>query len=279
VHLRGWFRHSAGWRTSTQLLVAGAVIAVVAAAALAMRPAVDDFETSGAQPSDPSIKPAEAPSTLALLVATTHETTAPSATGTSPATTTPTTSAIADLLAVLEQIPVVLEHHDGYSRDLFLLWTDDDGDGCDTRAEVLIAESLTPAQVDPYGCTVVAGDWHSSYDDVTVTDPGELDIDHLVSLKEAWDSGAWAWTVDQRTAYANDLTDPRTLAAVTASSNRAKGDRDPSNWLPTNEADVCSYVADWIAVKARWQLSMDESEYGRIRNLLRGPCADMSIDQ
>lgn len=94
----------------------------------------------------------------------------------------------------------------------------------------------------------------------------------MVSLKEAWDSGAWAWNDQQRANFANDLGDRRALRAVTAASNQQKGDKDPSNWLPTDQSSVCRYVADWVAIKSRWKLAMDESEWGRIKNLLNGQC-------
>ena len=98
----------------------------------------------------------------------------------------------------------------------------------------------------------------------------------MVGLKEAWDSGAHAWLPSRRIAYANDTTDPRTLIAVSADSNQAKGDQDPSRWLPI-DSDTCTFVADWIAIKARWSLSMDPSEWGRLRNTLNGQCKGTSI--
>ncbi len=115
----------------------------------------------------------------------------------------------------------------GYKRELFPLWIDADHDGCNTREEVLIAESRSRAQVDPYGCKVVAGDWYSLYDGLTFTDPAELDIDHMVPLAEAWDSGASSWDTARRQAYANDLDHPQALRAVSAAANRSKGDLDP----------------------------------------------------
>ena len=163
---------------------------------------------------------------------------------------------------------------DGYSRDLFAVWIDEDGDGCDTRVEVLLEESTIPPAGN--GCDVTGLRWFSVFDGVSVEQASELDIDHLVSLKETWDSGAWSWSPEQRIAYGNDLTDPRTLIAVTASSNRSKGDRDPSNWIPAPEY-LCQYVADWIAVKARWSLTMDESEHGRLRNLIRDRCPGLEV--
>ena len=173
---------------------------------------------------------------------------------------------------VLAHIQQVNENGAGYSRELFRHWIDADRDRCTTRQEVLIAESLTPAQVDAFGCAVIAGDWFSAFDGLTHTDPGDLDIDHLVPLKEAWDSGAYAWTAQQREQFANDLDDGRALIAVTNSVNRSKGDKDPSQWLPPRQEYVCAYIADWVAVKKQWGLSMDSSEWARLRNLFSGAC-------
>ncbi len=181
------------------------------------------------------------------------------------------------ILDVLGTIQVMNEHPQGYARSLFKHWVDADGDGCDTREEVLIAESITKPQVDAYGCKVVEGDWFSPYEGGTYTQPGDLDIDHMVPLKEAWDSGAWNWTATQRQAYANDLSDPRPLIAVLNSQNRSKSDKDPSNWIPPQASYTCTYLANWVAIKAHWNLSMDQSEYGRIRNLSTKSCSTTTI--
>ena len=77
---------------------------------------------------------------------------------------------------------------------------------------------------------------------------------------------------ERLTAYGNDLDNPRSLRAVTGAVNNDKGDKDPSNWLPPNPAAVCTFLADWTAIKARWGLSMDQSEAGRIRNVLTDQC-------
>lgn len=179
-------------------------------------------------------------------------------------------------LDVLAFIPVTREQGAGYDRALFDHWITQPG-GCSTREAVLIRDSLTPAQVDPFGCRVVEGDWLSSYDGVTWQFPADVDIDHVVALKEAWDSGAWAWNDEQRRRFANDLSDPRTLRAVTDSVNQSKADKDPSNWLPPVESEWCRYLGDWLAIKARWQLTMDESEAGRIRNVVTRQCPDLTI--
>lgn len=182
-----------------------------------------------------------------------------------------------DALQVLSTIPVQSEYPFGYSRDLFPHWLDIDGDGCNAREQVLKRDSVTLPQVDPINCYVVAGDWVSPYDGRTVRDRTQVDIDHVVALKEAWDSGAWAWSAAQRIAFANDTSDRRSLVAASASSNRSKSDKDPSNWLPTRSSYVCAYLGNWVAVKARWGLSMDRSEHGRIRNVLTSRCVGLQI--
>ena len=182
-----------------------------------------------------------------------------------------------DAKSVLSSIRVENEYKTGYKRSLFIHWADLNGDGCDTREEVLKRDSISKPQVDPYRCYVVAGDWASPYDGKNLSDRGDVDIDHVVALKEAWDSGAWAWSESQRKAYANDMTDRRTLIAVTDRVNMSKSDKDPSNWMPPLRSYWCTYLGDWISVKARWGLSMDQSEFGRISNLLSNDCGSLTI--
>jgi uncharacterized protein DUF1524 len=136
------------------------------------------------------------------------------------------------------------------------LWVDADRDCRDTRDEVLAAESLVRVR----GCDIRAGRWRSYYDGVITRDASGFDIDHLVPLAEAWDSGARRWTAATRQRYANDLGDPRTLVAVTASVNRSKSDQDPAKWLP--QLGRCRYVRQWVAVKTRWGLSVDAPRSG-----------------
>ena len=99
--------------------------------------------------------------------------------------------------------------------------------------------------------------------------PRSFDIDHLVPLKEAWDSGAWRWGADERTAYANDLDYVSALIAVSASSNRSKGDQDPAEWMPPRAEDSCAYATGWIGVKYRWRLAVDAQEKRALQGILR----------
>jgi proprotein convertase P-domain-containing protein/uncharacterized protein DUF1524 len=163
------------------------------------------------------------------------------------------------LRTMVANLPVAAENRTGYDRDLFHLWIDADGDGCNTRYEVLIAEA-TKAPTVGSGCSLSGGSWTSYYDGATWTDPADLDIDHMVPLAEAWDSGARTWTAAQREAYANDLGDARPLVAVTDNVNQSKSDADPAEWMPSLSSVYCRYITEWTAVKTRWGLTVDSAE-------------------
>lgn len=179
------------------------------------------------------------------------------------------------VLDALRALPVQDENRVGYERSKFRHWIDADKDSCNTRQEVLKAEAVIAPQQGP-NCALSGGEWYSPYDDKYFTDARGLDIDHLVPLAEAWDSGASAWTAKEREAHANDLDDARALIAVSAASNRSKADKDPSEWLPPYEGYRCQYVTDWIADKTRYQLSVDPTEEAALaENLSR--CPDVPI--
>ena len=175
-----------------------------------------------------------------------------------PTTQAPTTQAPAPSDPV--GLRIEPEYVGGYNRDLFDDWYDADRNGCNTRKEVLIAESLDPVQIGSK-CSISGGRWFSIYDNVETTDSSKFDIDHVVPLSEAWDSGAWNWNADQRKHFANDLDQPFFLIAVTASSNRSKSDRDPAEWMPPNASYHCTYVRIWIEIKRAWDLSVDQAEH------------------
>jgi Protein of unknown function (DUF1524) len=117
---------------------------------------------------------------------------------------------------------------------------------------------------------VVGGRWSSVYDGRTFTDPSDVDIDHMVPLANAWRSGANEWNDNERGAFANDLDRPQ-LFAVSASSNRSKGDQDPSQWKPPNRDHWCKYAEDWIAVKHHWELTVTSDEKATLGDML-GTC-------
>lgn len=126
------------------------------------------------------------------------------------------------------ELPEPVESRNGYQRTSFWHWNVglDLDDGCNTRAEVLLAEALDSPQVGG-NCALTGGRWFSYYDEQTVTDPARLDIDHMVPLAEAWDSGASAWTAQRREAYANDQGVEGSLVAVTARTKQEEIGQGP----------------------------------------------------
>jgi hypothetical protein len=175
----------------------------------------------------------------------------------------PDTPSLAEAQAELNALTVAPEGSmTGYSRDKFPHWINQ-GNGCNTRQIVLKRDA------DYYegDCPVTSGKWYSYYDGVTLTDPSDLDIDHIVPLAEAWRSGANAWTQEKRQAFANDLDNPQ-LIAVSASSNRSKGDQDPSTWKPSRAGAHCAYAKWWIRVKYKWGLTLQSSEKTALQSML-----------
>jgi hypothetical protein len=153
----------------------------------------------------------------------------------------------------------------GFDREeRFPHWSRVPGTSCNTRQRVLVVERREGT---PDECRVVGGRWFSVYDGVSVTSSRTLDVDHMVALAEAWDSGADRWTEERREAYANDLGYADSLIAVTGSSNRSKSDRDPAEWQPPRLAVWCRYATAWTTVKVRWGLTADEAEIEALRDM------------
>ena len=125
-------------------------------------------------------------------------------------------------------------------------------------------------------CTVARGILEDPYTRQTirhVAGRSLIDIDHVVSLSDAWQKGAFRWTRTKRTAFAND---PLNLLAVDYSANRQKGDGDAATWLPANKAYRCSFVARQVAVKARYGLWVTAAEKSAIARVL-GSCPSFPL--
>jgi hypothetical protein len=184
-----------------------------------------------------------------------------------PPTSTPTTNTTSTGSATTQLDQLVVARAGsmkGYSREKFPHWRSA-GENCDVRDSVLKRDGT---KVKLSGCNVVAGTWKSVYDGKTLTSPTQVDIDHVVPLANAWRSGASSWTTKQREDFANDLDDPQ-LVAVSASSNRSKGDQDPSTWKPSDSSSWCGYAQDWIAVKTHWKLTVTTAEKSALADMLR----------
>lgn len=169
----------------------------------------------------------------------------------------PTLSATAGLDALTVRVEDTGAHYD---REAWGDWTVEGG--CDTRERVLKTQGRDVRT--GAGCKITAGTWVSSYDGVTVTRAGDLDIDHIVPVKEANRSGARNWDAARRSAFYNDTDN---LVAVTARSNRSKGDDDPAKYLPAH--DRCGYATRYVAVKVEYRLSVDQAEHDALETVLR----------
>ncbi|MFG2753952.1 HNH endonuclease family protein [Streptomyces xanthophaeus] len=175
-------------------------------------------------------------------------------------------------------LQLAAEDRTGYQRTSFRHWNAGElpSDGCNTRMEVLLAEAVEYPEIGP-GCTLTGGLWWSYYDNTTTNEARAFDIDHLVPLAEAWDSGASAWTPARREAYANDQGQASSLVAVSARSNRQKADQDPAQWLPSSADALCRYGAEWTATKLRWGLAVDEAERDRLLGIAAG-CGGTDVE-
>ena len=170
----------------------------------------------------------------------------------------PTPVSAATARTYLASLTVATEDRTGYDRDLFPHWITQSG-ACNTREVVLKRDGTNVVQ--DSACAATSGSWYSVYDGATWTAASDLDIDHLVPLAEAWDSGADSWTTSRRQSFANDLTRPQ-LIAVTDNVNQAKGDKDPAKWLPSQASYRCTYARMWVDVKHYYKLTVGSPSAG-----------------
>jgi hypothetical protein len=144
--------------------------------------------------------------------------------------------------------------------------------GCEVRDVVLARQLQDAVRTRGSRCEIESGTLADPYTGRRLRyerggDPGRgLDVDHLVSLRHAWQAGAAAWTRSRREAFANDL---RNLQLTAASVNRAKGDAPVDAWVPPNRAYRCTYARRWVAVKAAWRLTVTAVERQSLTRLLR----------
>jgi len=147
----------------------------------------------------------------------------------------------------------------GYTRAQFgPAWADVDRNGCDTRNDILKRDLINLVfKEKTNGCTVLSGTLVDPFSGETinfvrgVTTSSEVQIDHSVALSNAWQTGAFKLTADQRKAFAND---PLNLLAVKGRLNSQKGDGDAATWLPPLKSYRCDYVSRQIAVKIKYKL-------------------------
>jgi hypothetical protein len=161
----------------------------------------------------------------------------------------------------------------GYTRAQFgQTWADVDRNGCDTRNDML-KRDLTEIvfKVKTRNCVVESGVLLDRYSGETINfvrgnvTSMEVQIDHVVALSNSWQTGAFKLSVIQRTALAND---PLNLFAVKGRLNSQKGDGDAATWLPPLKSFRCAYVAQQIAVKAKYSLWVTAPEKDAMERIL-----------
>lgn len=155
-----------------------------------------------------------------------------------------------------------------YNRKDWPHWIDEDQDCQDTRAEILIRDTLGPIKFKRNKpCNVSWGRWFCPYTGQEVLKASELDIDHIVPLAHAQRNGGANWSREKKRQFAND---PMNLLTVAAAVNRAKGDQAPDQWRPPRRAFWPEYARRWRAVKAKYNLRISAAEESALREMAGG---------
>ena len=200
-----------------------------------------------------------------------------STTAPSPAAGAPPPPPLEDALSMLKGLTVApAGTMAGYSREAFVHWAAEaqaygwaEPEGsCDVRDAALIRDGEC-IRIDG-DCSITAGTWLDPYTGQTLSDPSEVDIDHIVPLANAWRSGASSagWSTADREAYAND---PEVLLSADDAANQAKGDKGPEAWKPPNRAYWCEYARRWIWIKSDWDLTVNPAEETALGQMI-GTC-------
>lgn len=167
-----------------------------------------------------------------------------------------------------------------YSREAFgSAWRDVDRNGCDTRNDILQRDfTTTILKLGTGSCKVIGGTWTDPYSNESYTfdeAPSGAQIDHVVSLKNAWQMGADQWNDEMRLEFAND---PLNLRVTIASLNQQKSDSNAASWLPPFKPGRCNFVATQVAVKAKWGLFVTQSEKDVFVSILSKPeCQEIKL--
>jgi hypothetical protein len=169
----------------------------------------------------------------------------------------------------------------GYARDEFGSgWKDPDHNGCDTRNDILNRDlTRTTHRAGTHECMVMTGSLADPYTGTTIafqrgqSTSTKVQIDHVVALSNAWQTGAQKLSADDRLLLAND---PMNLLAVDGPANASKSDGDAATWLPPTKAYRCSYVARQTAVKLKYGLWMTSAEKSAITRVVKS-CPGQTI--
>lgn len=162
--------------------------------------------------------------------------------------------------------------NESYIRKIhFGRWINDPTDDTcmNTRAKVLVRESAEEVTYrNDRQCVVATGKWLDPYSNQEFLSAREIQIDHMVPLKNAYVAGAWKWDFKTRCLYANYMGYRNHLVPASVHENTSKGDRSPDRYLPAEFSYRCQYVKDWLTVKLIWNLNMTQDEVQAIYDVV-----------
>ena len=169
----------------------------------------------------------------------------------------------------------------GYTRAQFgQTWADVDRNGCDTRNDILKRDLTAEVfKEKTRECVVLSGTLIDPFSGERISfvrgnvSSMEVQIDHVVALSNAWQTGAFKLTLKDRTTFAND---PMNLLAVKGRLNSQKGDGDAATWLPPLKSFRCDYVSRQIAVKIKYRLWFTAPEKEAMVRILKS-CPEKAL--
>jgi hypothetical protein len=161
-----------------------------------------------------------------------------------------------------------------YHRKEWRHWTDENRNCLNTRNEILKERSASQITLNKKGCKVVSGSWDDYYYPEKLHQARQVDIDHLIPLKNAHISGGANWTLEKKKEFAND---PENLVITNKRYNRSKGSKGIDSWLPVDKSYACKYVHDWIKIKTKYQLQFSEKELFTIKTI-KPTCGELGMN-
>lgn len=180
-------------------------------------------------------------------------------------------------LNILENLTVSENDNPQYNRADWFHW--ENLTECWTvREQVLYSQALTVTLLDANNnitenvneaCSIKNGTWVDLYTGETLTNPNEIDIDHMIPLQVASHSGGNNWDIQKKREYANYLEYSDHLIAISADTNKDKGNKTPSDWKPKNTDYHCTYATNWVTISYIWELTITEADKKALQNMLK----------
>lgn len=155
-----------------------------------------------------------------------------------------------------------------YKRDIhYGSWLKDKDSCLNTRAKVLVRDSSSQVTFAPNGCAVESGTWNDPYTGLPHDKAKDIQIDHVVALKNSYMTGGWEWTPAKRCLYANYMGNQFHLLSVDGPENMKKGDTTPNQYVPPNKAYTCEFIKNWLSIKVIWALRITPKEGAAIQKI------------